>query len=207
MQADRIAAAARTAGSVRGLGVCDALRIELESVQRAGLELQLEARMAALERRDGIEPPRAASERHVGPSFEAGERAGGLGAERELGELGEELRLLTRIRASVPGCAHESFALTGPAGLVLELVGACLAAEVANVHARLGEGGPGALSSAASKATWRPRRLGLRRRWTAGRSRPTASSLAPTRCTCGERRYGRGGAAAGRAARVAGADR
>jgi hypothetical protein len=153
MQADRIVAAARTAGSVRGLGVCDVLRIELEPVQRAGLELQLVSRVAALERRDGIEPQRAGLDRrYIGPWVGAGERAGDLVADRDLGEVGEELRLLTRMRASVPACPHGPFAFAGPAGLVLGLVGACLAAAVANVHVRLGEDGPGALSSAASEA-------------------------------------------------------
>jgi hypothetical protein len=106
MQADRIAGVAKTAGSVRGLGVCDVLRIELAPVQRAGLELQLAARVAALERRLTLQRRRAAFERRpAGPWFEAGDDAGGLAADREPGEAGEELRLLTRMRASVPARA------------------------------------------------------------------------------------------------------
>jgi hypothetical protein len=143
MQADRSAGAARTAGSARGLGVCDVLRIELEPVQRADLELQLAARVAALERRDGVQVRGAGLERcGVRPGPAAG------GADCELGEAEEELRLLARMRAGVPKCAGRPFVFVGPAGLVLELVGACLAAAVTSVHARLAAGDPGALSAA-----------------------------------------------------------
>jgi hypothetical protein len=121
MQADRSAGEARTVGSVRGLGVCDVLRIELDPVQRAGLELQLAARVAALERRG--EPD------------------------------GEELRLLARMRARVPASVGRSFVLVGPAGLVVELVGACLAAAVAGLHARLGEGAAWSAASERDLAT------------------------------------------------------
>jgi hypothetical protein len=128
MQVDRIAGVVREAGSVRGLGVCDALRVELAPVQRAALEAQLTARAAALEqRRAALEAARA------GPHTDDGELTG----------VRDELRLLTRLRAELPTFAPEPFTFTGPAGLVLELVGACLAAAVTCADARLGEGQPG----------------------------------------------------------------
>jgi hypothetical protein len=132
MQVDRIAGVVRVAGSVRGLGVCDALRVELAPVQRAALEAQLKVRTAALEqRRAGLEA--------VARAPDSGELTG----------VRDELRLLTRLRAEMPAFAPEPFTFTGPAGLVLELVGACLAAAVTCADARLGEGRPGAPWAAA----------------------------------------------------------
>jgi hypothetical protein len=112
--------------------VCDALRVELAPVQRAALEAQLTARTVALEQR------RAA--------LETVARAPGDG---ELTGVRDELRLLARLRAEMPVFAPEPFTFTGPAGLVLELVGACLAAAVTCADARLGEGRPGAPWAAA----------------------------------------------------------
>ena len=94
MQTDRIA------GRVRGLGVCDVLRVELDAEQ------QLDAGFAALERRYATEP--------------------------------EVIRLLAAMRAAPP--------LIGPAGLVLELVRACLADAVARLATALEA--PGGLQSA-----------------------------------------------------------
>jgi hypothetical protein len=137
MQVDRIAGVVRVAGSVRGLGVCDALRVELAPVQRAALEAQLTARTAALEqRRAALE---AVARACTGPHANEGELTG----------VRDELRLLTRLRAEMPTLAPEAFTFTGPAGLVLELVGACLAAAVTCADARLGEGRPGAPWAAA----------------------------------------------------------
>ncbi|MDA0159792.1 hypothetical protein OM076_05930 [Solirubrobacter ginsenosidimutans] len=118
MQVDRIAGVARLAGGVRGLGVCDVLRVELDAVQRPGLLEQLTVRTAALERA-GSDPADDAA------------------------RVREELRVLARVRAGLPSSATEPFTLTGPAGLVLELVGGCLTSAVAAAHARLGEGEPG----------------------------------------------------------------
>jgi hypothetical protein len=120
MQEDRIAVEARLAGTVRGLGVCDALRLELEPAQRAGLEIALAARAAALE------GSRA--------QLEAAARARVLESEAELEHTGHELRLLSRMRTSLPAYAGARFVLTGPAGLVLELVSACLATALAQGH-------------------------------------------------------------------------
>jgi hypothetical protein len=147
MHVDRIAGVAPVAGSVRGLGVCDVLRVELVPVQRAGLEAQLSVRTAALEQRraaleaaagthaDRRSPRRAELDRGAAepPSTEAA----------ELDQIRDELRILARVREDIPTHAPEPFALTGPAGLVLELVGACLAAAVACADARLAEGAPG----------------------------------------------------------------
>jgi hypothetical protein len=52
---------------------------------------------------------------------------------------------------SAPAQSARDARVPGPAGPLLELVGACLAAAVANVHARLGEDGPAAPNSAASE--------------------------------------------------------
>jgi hypothetical protein len=132
MQVERIAGVVRVAGSVRGLGVCDALRVELAPVQRAALEAQLRARTVALEQR------RAALEA-VAPAPNDAALTG----------VRDELRLLTRLRAEMPAFAPDTFTFTGPAGLVLELVGACLAAAVTCADARLSEGQPGAPWAAA----------------------------------------------------------
>lgn len=114
MQGDRIAVEAREVGSVRGLGVCDVLRVELAPVQRAGLQRRLAERVAALEAR----------------------RA-------DAGEEGE-LRLLERMREGVPDGPPAPFAFTGPAGLVVDVVGACLADAVGELQRRLGARvGPG----------------------------------------------------------------
>jgi hypothetical protein len=98
MQSDRSAAPAGASGSVRGLGVCDALRVELIGPQWPGLTRALDARIAAL--------ARAAPE-------DAAART-------------EERRLLVRVRERLPEAPRASFALVGPAGLVLAVVHACV---------------------------------------------------------------------------------
>ena len=112
MQLEGTAATLRVAGSVRGLGVCDVLRVELEPVQRPGLEAQ----MTAFERR----------------------RAAVAAAEPERSEAtGEALRLLAQMRAALPPRDGSPLILSGPAGLVLELVDACLTDAIARVARRL----------------------------------------------------------------------
>lgn len=111
MQQDRIVSPARVAGSVRGLGVCDALRVELAPVQWAGLERGMGERVAALERR-------------VGELRRVGEHD-------ELDRARETLRLLLRMKADVPGSV-----ITGPADLVVELVETCLADAIMRVAER-----------------------------------------------------------------------
>jgi hypothetical protein len=133
MQSDRSAAEGRVAGTVRGLGVCDALRVELEPVQRAGLDIGLAARAAALEQRS------------------AG-RAAGVRAD-ELADVDDALRLLARMRAPLRPGGAAPFVLVGPAGLVLELVDACLADAVARLAQSLGQAGACTSGSAAFDAT------------------------------------------------------
>jgi hypothetical protein len=126
MQVDRIAGVGRVAGSVRGLGVCDVLWVELGPVQHAGLEAQLTARIAAREQRGAeLTAGRARAGRQPDP-------------DGELARVHDELRLLTRLRDELPQRGSEPFAFTGPAGLVLELVRACLEAAMSRADARLG---------------------------------------------------------------------
>jgi hypothetical protein len=129
MQVDRIAGVARVAGSVRGLGVCDVLRVELAPVQHAGLEAELTGRIAGRDQRRAELV--AAARVRTGPS---------PGADGALARIREELRLLARLRDGMPPLASEPYALTGPAGLVLELVGACLESAVRHADARLAAG-------------------------------------------------------------------
>ena len=125
MQVNRIAEAPDATGSVRGLGVCDVLRVELAPLQRAELVAQLAARVHALERRHAD----VEGMLRLGPQ--------GPSALRVLGETDDELRLLNRIRASLPVDAGERFALAGPAGLVLDLTRACAAAAMARAVTEL----------------------------------------------------------------------
>jgi hypothetical protein len=124
MQVDRTAEPTRLGGSVRGLGVCDVLRVELEPVQRAGFETGLAARVAELERSHAALQHTAAGE--------------------QLAEVSAALRLLARIRAALPRQAAAPWRVIGPAGLLLELVDACVADAVARLADRMGEryGGP-----------------------------------------------------------------
>ncbi|WP_037502600.1 hypothetical protein [Solirubrobacter soli] len=117
MQQDRTVSPARVAGSVRGLGVCDALRVEVAPAQWAGLERGVGERIAALERR--VVELRSAGERD------------------ELDRAREALRLLTRMKTDLPGSV-----VTGPADLVVELVETCLADAIARVSERLTAGSP-----------------------------------------------------------------
>jgi hypothetical protein len=130
MQADRTADLARTAGSARGLGVCDVLRVELSPLQRPGLEGQFAARIAALEQR------RAA--------LEAAAQPPGIDDDAPRRAVVEELRTLRRMRAALPAWAGASVTLVGPAGLVLELVGACLDDAAGRLQDGMGEEVPAA---------------------------------------------------------------
>jgi hypothetical protein len=106
MQLEGTVVAPRVAGSVRGLGVCDVLRVELEPVQRPVLDAQI----AELERR------RLAS---------------------SAPDTVEVLRLLALMREALPARDDPSPVLSGPAGLVLELVDACVTDAVRRVSQRL----------------------------------------------------------------------
>lgn len=133
MQSDRSADSARLAGSVRGLGVCDVLRVELAICQLPALRAALVDRRAELELEFGV---RSTSPAQVDmPPNETHD-------EDAHARLREEHRLLTRLDASVLGTASEPVVLIGPAGLVLELVSVALRSAVDELAAGLGEGGP-----------------------------------------------------------------
>jgi hypothetical protein len=103
MQSQRTADASALSGSVRGLGVCDALRVELVTEQLPGLIEQLEAHRAALQ--DEIERRRAA----VMPRDPRGTA--------QLEDAENELHLIELLRSELP-TAGESFVVIGPAGPV-----------------------------------------------------------------------------------------
>jgi hypothetical protein len=104
MQSERIAEASALSGSVRGLGVCDALRVELAAGQLPGLVDQIEAHSAAL--RDEIERRRAAL------------MPGDLRGAAQLDEAESELRLIELLRGELPTAEEtsQSFVVIGPAG-------------------------------------------------------------------------------------------
>jgi hypothetical protein len=104
MQLERIAEASALSGSVRGLGVCDALRLELVPEQLPRLLEQVEALSAALE--DEIEHRRAATV--------PGDPRGA----EQLESAEDDLRLVELLREQLPadGEAAEPFVVIGPAG-------------------------------------------------------------------------------------------
>jgi len=124
MHSDRTADPARHAGTARGLGVCDVLRVELTARHRPGLERTLAERNTALEGRI-----RARLTAQPSPD------------DLELLALREELRLLEQLSAALPDPPASTFVLLGPAGLVLELVADTLRAAVGALAAGLEEGG------------------------------------------------------------------
>ena len=127
MQADRSADVARLAGTVRGLGVCDVLRVELAACQQSALARELQRRAAVVKGE-----LRALEARRL-PRRRSAE-------ESELTRLRTEARVLARVRGALPGDACTPFVLVAPAGLVVELVTACLRTVVATLAAGLGEG-------------------------------------------------------------------
>jgi hypothetical protein len=102
MQSQRIAEASALSGSVRGLGVCDAMRVELAAEQLPGLAKQLEAHSVALqdeiERRTVALIPRD------------------LRGAAQLDEAENELRLIELLRGELPGETSQPFVVIGPAG-------------------------------------------------------------------------------------------
>lgn len=135
MHPDRTADPARHAGTARGLGVCDALRVELTARHRPGLEHTLAERTAALRRQLHARVAAAATPPPEDP---------------EPARLREELRLLERMRAALPDPPAGPFLLLGPSGLVLELVADSLHAAVGELAAGLQEGGAHPASAAAT---------------------------------------------------------
>lgn len=122
MQADRTADVSRLAGSVRGLGVCDVLRAEFAACQHASFERELEQRRAVVAQRIGaLETGERSRTRLVRPRTD--EVSPPL---PELAELHVESSVLARIHENAPRHVATAFVVTGPAGLVLEIVEACL---------------------------------------------------------------------------------
>jgi hypothetical protein len=109
MQSERIAGAPALSGSVRGLGVCDALRLELVAAQLPGLVEQIDAAAAAL--RDEIGQRTAASI--------PGDRRGA-----DQGEAVEaELRLVESLRDQLPADPPPaSLVVVGAAGPIGTMV-------------------------------------------------------------------------------------
>src|SRR5206468_1641855 len=112
MHPERTADPARLSGSVRGLGVCDVLRLELEPIQLARLIDELDERAGDLD--TGLEIPGAARPRP---------------ADEGMDEDCYELWLVRLMRAGLPDLNHPApFAWSGPSGLVTSVVRACLRA-------------------------------------------------------------------------------
>lgn len=122
MQTDRTADVARLAGSVRGLGVCDVLRAEFAACQHASFERELEERRAVVAQRIGALETRERSRAQLVRSCTDEVPP----ARPEIAELYVEASALARIHESAPQHAGTAFVVTGPAGLVLEIVQACL---------------------------------------------------------------------------------
>ena len=104
MQSERTVEEAALSGSVRGLGVCDALRLELQPAQLPQLVEQIEALWSRLEREIRRRP--------VATSF-ADPR------EAEQSKCPQyELHLVERLRDGLPvGEVSAPFATIGPAGM------------------------------------------------------------------------------------------
>jgi hypothetical protein len=114
MQQDRIADPPRLAGRVRGLGVCDVFRVELAPSQFAALDCELADRADAVAR-----------ELRAAPKDQL--------------ELQAEEDTLVQVRERLPEHPNGPFVLTAPAGLVVELVSACLARAATQLAVDLGD--------------------------------------------------------------------
>jgi len=107
---------------VTGLGVCDALRLELEPAQVPWLVDELDVMRGPLE--EQLE--RTSADDHE--QFEV---------------LSHELHLLRLMRAQLPGMPHDKpLTFVGPAGRVCRIANAVLANAVAALAAHVGEGPP-----------------------------------------------------------------
>jgi hypothetical protein len=121
MQSEPIAiSAAPPPGSVSGLGVSDALRLELQPVQVPWLISELEEMRGPLEE----QLQRTDTDEH-----------------EELAARRYELRLLRLMRAQLPAAGHGApIAFVGPSGMVRQLVHAALANAVAALAELVGQG-------------------------------------------------------------------
>lgn len=142
---------------------------------------------------------RARGRAMLGPRGAAGrsDRRVGLRGRGNDGGQGERRVVLARMRAQVPASGAAAFALVGPAGLVLELVKACLADAVDALTRHLAERPVSAWSSAlaadaAAAGAWIATVLDCRR------SRATALMSVPTRRMPGSRRLAVSAASRGR---------
>jgi hypothetical protein len=111
--------------SVQGLGLCDALRIQLQSCQIAGAIEELDARHEPL--RESFEHARTRWD-------ELAERDGGPAdarVEADLSRSAYALRVHTRLRAQLPTAAHEaSVWLVGPGSTMTSLVAGAVVSAV-----------------------------------------------------------------------------
>jgi hypothetical protein len=122
MQREPIAINAPPSGRVSGLGVCDALRLELEPAQVPWLVDELDVMRGPLE------------EQFLRTSADDRE---------QLDALGRELDLLRLMRAQLPGTQHgERLTFVGPAGRVCRIADAVLANAVAALAEHVREGPP-----------------------------------------------------------------
>lgn len=109
-------------GRVSGLGVCDALRLELAPLQVSWLAVELDARRVRLEE-------------HI---------HGTDGDQRdELDRLGYELRLLRLMRQQLPAELPDApVTFVGPAGTVCQIANATLENAVTALQCHVAEGPP-----------------------------------------------------------------
>jgi hypothetical protein len=122
MQCEPTAIRRPPSGLVSGLGVCDALRLELAPLQVSWLAVELDATRARLEER----------------IHEMGRDQRG-----ELDRLGYELRLLRLMRGQLPAeLPNEPVTFVGPTGSVCRIANAVLENAVAALHAHVSEGPP-----------------------------------------------------------------
>jgi hypothetical protein len=121
MQREPIAINPPPSGRVSGLGVCDALRLELVPAQVPWLVDELDVMRGPLE------------EQLLRTSAD----------DRDQAEvLGHELHLLRLMRAQLPGAHDEPLTFVGPAGRVCRIAHAVLGNAVAALAEHVGEGPP-----------------------------------------------------------------
>ena len=133
MQGNGSADRDRVVGSVRGLGVCDVLRVEFGPEQHAGLVTALAEREAALQ-----------------AELSALKGSRGETAAAQRGQIDEELRLFGLIAAEVPACSHVPFVVFGPTALLSELVDAALAVAVERLSEAIAPPSEAVLAAAAA---------------------------------------------------------
>lgn len=159
MQANRIGREderdrAHAASSVQGLGLCDALRLELQPCQIAGAIDELEERRGPLN--EAFEKARtrwdALAEKERGPEAVA--------LEEELSGSGYALRVLAALRGQLPTADHAAPVLiVGPAPTISEFVAAAARnavddlVELLRESPRTDERAQAALRTAASAVT------------------------------------------------------